>query len=129
VKIFAAGISTESNTFCPIPTSIEDFLVERGSVAAGGEAKYPNLDLSRKWGAQAQALDAQAIFSLMAWAKPAGITVRSAYETLRSELLRDLRAAMPVDVVLLNLHGAMIAEGYEDCEEDIGPPCQWTSFS
>ena len=26
---------------------------------------------------------------------------------------------MPVDVVLLNLHGAMVAQGYDDCEEDI----------
>jgi microcystin degradation protein MlrC len=34
-------------------------------------------------------------------------------------LLDDLRAALPVDVVLLMLHGAMVAQGYDDCEEDI----------
>lgn len=26
---------------------------------------------------------------------------------------------MPADVVLLNLHGAMVAQGYDDCEEGI----------
>jgi len=26
---------------------------------------------------------------------------------------------MPVDVVLLMLHGAMVAQGYDDCEEDM----------
>ncbi len=31
----------------------------------------------------------------------------------------QLRAAMPVDGVLLGLHGAMIAHGYDDCEGDL----------
>src|SRR5262249_54780694 len=57
--------------------------------------------------------------SLMAWAHPSGITTKSAYESLRDEMLNDLRAAMPVDIVLLNLHGAMIAQGYDDCQEDM----------
>jgi microcystin degradation protein MlrC len=38
---------------------------------------------------------------------------------LRDEILVALRAAMPVDIVLLPLHGAMVAEGYDDCETDI----------
>ena len=39
---------------------------------------------------------------------------------------------MPVDGVLLNLHGAMVADGYDECEGDIlarvrqivGPTCR-----
>jgi microcystin degradation protein MlrC len=38
---------------------------------------------------------------------------------LRDELLGDLQAALPVDMVLLGLHGAMVADGYEDCEGDL----------
>jgi microcystin degradation protein MlrC len=38
---------------------------------------------------------------------------------LRDTLLADLRAAMPVDIVLLGLHGAMVAEGCDDCEGDL----------
>ena len=119
MKIFAGGISAESNTFTPIPTSREDFLVQRGKDALEGRVDYPSLDLSAVWGRQAKARGDTFFFSFMAWAHPGGTTVRSAYESLRDELLDDLRAAMPVDVVLLNLHGAMVAQGYDDCEEDI----------
>jgi len=45
--------------------------------------------------------------------------VRPAYEKLRDELLSDLKKAMPVDMVVLALHGAMAAQGYDDCEGDI----------
>ena len=34
-------------------------------------------------------------------------------------MLADLRSSLPVDIVLLNLHGSMIAEGYDDCEGDL----------
>ncbi len=44
---------------------------------------------------------------------------RHAYETLRDNLLADLKAALPVDLVLLGLHGAMIADGYDDAEGDL----------
>lgn len=33
--------------------------------------------------------------------------------------LAALEAALPVDIVLLPLHGAMVAEGYDECEPDI----------
>ena len=57
--------------------------------------------------------------SIVAIAQPAGPTVRAVYESLRDELLADLQRAMPVDVILLYLHGAMVADGYPDCEGDV----------
>ena len=61
--------------------------------------------------------------SLGASAPPAGPTVRRVWEDFRDEILQDLRRAMPVDGVLLNLHGAMVADGYDDCEGDILARC------
>jgi microcystin degradation protein MlrC len=119
VKIFAAGIATETNTFCPVPTACQDFLVVRGDDSPEFRAKYSCLDLAQFWGRQAKERGDELVFSLNASAQPAGITIQSAYETLRDELLDELRAAMPVDIVLLMLHGAMVAHGYESCEEDI----------
>jgi microcystin degradation protein MlrC len=119
MKIFAGGIETETNTFSPIPIGLEDFDVQRGSEVSRGRVQNPSLNLSAIWGPQAEKGGHELLFSLMASAKPAGLTVKAAYETLRDELLRDLNAALPVDVVLLNLHGAMIAQGYEDCEQDL----------
>ena len=31
----------------------------------------------------------------------------------------SLKAALPVDGVVLGLHGAMVAQGYDDCEGDL----------
>ena len=119
MKIFAAGIATETNTFAPIPTGLVDFNIQRGSAVVKGQVDYPSLDLTQTWGQQAKAIGAEFVFGLMAWAMPSGTTVTHAYETLRDEILHDLRQAMPVDIVLLNLHGAMVAQSYDDCEEDL----------
>jgi microcystin degradation protein MlrC len=57
--------------------------------------------------------------SICATTEPSAAIVRGVYEEFRDMLLDDLRAAMPVDGVLLFLHGAMVAEGYDDCEGDV----------
>jgi microcystin degradation protein MlrC/beta-lactamase class A len=38
---------------------------------------------------------------------------------LRDEILGQVRAALPLDIVALGMHGAMVAEGYDDCEGDL----------
>lgn len=53
-----------------------------------------------------------------AWADPAGLVNRQTYEGLRDEILDQLRAALPVNAVVLGLHGAMVADGYLDPEGD-----------
>jgi microcystin degradation protein MlrC len=119
MKIFAAGIAQETNTFSPKLTAYEDYAIQRGSDAREGRVEHPGQDLTRLWGDTAVTLGHEFTFSLMAWASPGGTTLRSAYERLRDEILDDLEAAMPVDIVLLNLHGAMIAQDYDDCELDL----------
>jgi microcystin degradation protein MlrC len=119
VKIFAGGIATETNTFCPVPTSLDDFFVQRAGRAGASGSDPLNLDPRQLWGPLAEARGHEFVFGLMATAQPSGMTTASAYEQLRDELLERLRAALPVDVVLLMLHGAMLAQGYDDCEEDI----------
>ena len=44
---------------------------------------------------------------------------RGAYESLRDEILGQLRAVMPVDIALFGLHGSMVADGYDDTEGDL----------
>jgi microcystin degradation protein MlrC len=50
--------------------------------------------------------------------------VRKIYEDLRDELLADLKAALLVDMVLLSVYGAIVAEGYDDCEGDLLSRCR-----
>lgn len=118
MRIFAGGIGTETNTFSPICVGLEDFVVVRPD-AAEDRARYPSLDLTSIWGDPARRAGHIFTSSLMAWAPPGGLTVASAYQSLKKELLDDLRAAGEIDVVLLMLHGAMISEDCSDCEEDL----------
>lgn len=120
MRIFCAAIATETNTFAPAPT---------GLVAFGGEAMF-DPDRSEPVGTLddpysaclaelAEAEGHEVVTGLNVFAQPSGATVRSVYERMRDHLLDQLRAALPVNAVLLPLHGAMVADGYPDCEGDI----------
>ncbi len=118
MRIFTATLATETNTFSAIPTGwsgFEETGIERGAgvtaTGAGG--------LNWVWGKLAEADGHEVAHSLAAWASPAGRTVRAVYESMRDEILDDARRLGPFDVALLHLHGAMAADGYDDCEGDL----------
>lgn len=119
-RIFTACLGTETNSFSPIPTGMSIF--EGAMLVRGGEhGERPalfGLPLV-VWRERARALGWTVVEGLAAFATPAGVTTRGTYEALRDEILEGLRKAMPVDAVLLNLHGAMIADGYPDAEGDL----------
>ncbi|MAU12947.1 MAG: microcystin LR degradation protein MlrC-like protein [Anaerolineaceae bacterium] len=119
MKIFTSGLVTETNTFAPFPTGLKDFQIVRPIDVADGRPFTDWAAVMQVFREEAEARGWEFAFGLHAVAEPAGTTVRSAYETLRDEILVALQAAMPVDAVLLDLHGAMVAQGYDDCEEDI----------
>jgi microcystin degradation protein MlrC len=120
VKVFTASLKTETNTFSPIPTGHANF-AERCLVRNGDYGDQPSLSAVPLlvFRDRAQRRGWSVVESLCTSAQPAGLTVRAVYESFRDEILDDLRAAMPVDMVLLNLHGAMVADGYDDCEGDL----------
>ncbi|MBE2276004.1 MAG: M81 family metallopeptidase [Rhodobacteraceae bacterium] len=118
-RIFTAALATETNTFAPIVIDRRGF---EGSLYAlpGQHPATPTLCTApipvgrricaeRGW---------TLIEGTAAWADPAGLVSRGAYESLRDEILGQLRAALPVDGVVLGLHGAMVAQGYLDPEGD-----------
>jgi microcystin degradation protein MlrC len=120
MKFFIGQLATETNTFAPAPTGLGGF--ERYGIFRG------NASTAEPDGAGAfllfvrrmiEADGNSVVESICAFAQPSGPTVRAVYESLRDELLADLRRASPVDAVQLLLHGAMVAEGYDDCEGDL----------
>ena len=120
MKTFIACLGTETNTFSSMPTGFRTF--EESMLYRGDATQRTPTTFSLPmhiWRERTEALQGEVVESIAAFAQPAGVTVRGVYESLRDELLADLRAAMPLDVVLLSMHGAMTAEGYEDCEGDI----------
>ncbi|SEB04076.1 M81 family metallopeptidase [Variovorax sp. YR216] len=120
MRVFSASLATETNTFGPMPTGLASFR-DRGYFPAGQHPDTLTLFSGPLWAARLRGKEAgwTLIEGMVAAAQPSGITTRLAYESLRDELLRDLKAALPVDVVLLGLHGAMVADGYDDCEGDL----------
>ena len=115
LRIFIATLVTETNTFSPIPT---------GWKAFDRSPNQPDVASMAQWRALAERDGHTVIESIVAVAQPAGLTVRAVYETLRDHLLADLRGALPIDVILLYLHGAMVAQGYDDCEGDVLEQCR-----
>ena len=119
-KIFTATLGTETNTFASIPTGHQLFeetcLFRKGSYGKNVPMFGAPLAV---WRGRAEAKGWQVVESLCAFAMPAGRTVKKVYEAFRDEIVADLKAALPVDGVFLSMHGAMVAEGYDDCESDI----------
>lgn len=119
MRVFTAALATETNTFSPI--AIDRRAFEASLYAPPG--KHPEtptlctapITVGREL---ARELGFTLIEGTAAWADPAGLLNREAYESLRDEILDQLRAALPVDAVVLGLHGAMVAQGYDDPEGD-----------
>lgn len=120
MRVFTATLATETNTFAPLPTGLAAFR-EGGYYPAGCHPPQLTLFSGPLWAARQQAARRgwNVVEGLVAFAQPGGVTTRQAWQTLRDELLADLRAALPVDIVLLGLHGAMVAEGCDDCEGEL----------
>jgi microcystin degradation protein MlrC len=120
MRVFSGGLATETNTFAPMPTGLASFR-DRGYFPAGKHPDHFNFFAGPLWAARLRGKEKgwELKEGMIAAAQPSGITTRAAYEELRAELLGDLRRAMPVDMVVLGLHGAMVADGYDDCEGDL----------
>ncbi|MGE0724390.1 MAG: M81 family metallopeptidase [Alphaproteobacteria bacterium] len=120
MKVFTASLGTETNTFSPMMTSRESFL-DNFYAPPGQHPDRVTACTAPLWAARKRAKTKgwQVIEGSCSFAQPAGMTVKKVYEELRDEILDQLKAAMPVDIVLMGLHGAMVADGYDDCEGDI----------
>lgn len=120
MRLFTSTLATETNTLVGFPTGLGDFercQLVHGSIAGQPPGLWTTPALT--WLERAARRGWQVREGLHAYAEPGGVVVRSAYEAMRAEILAALDAAMPVDAVLLGLHGAMVADGYDDCEGDL----------
>jgi len=120
VRVFLAMLSHETNTFSNIPTDRRQF--EARNLHYGGEM----LEVFRNTGTclggmidVAERSGVTLLSSVAAAASPAGRVTTEIYAHLKERILADLRAAAPLDGVLLDLHGAMVPEGLDDGEGDL----------
>ncbi|KXF78440.1 microcystin LR degradation protein MlrC-like protein [Paramesorhizobium deserti] len=120
MRVFCASIATETNTFAPLRT---DFIEFQQSFYAppGAHPETPTLCSAvfpalRK---RARRGEIELIEGTATWAEPGGLVNAKTWARLRDEVLDQLRAALPVDAVVLGLHGAMMADGTDDCEGEL----------
>jgi microcystin degradation protein MlrC len=104
-RIAIGGIHIESSTFSAHRSGAADFEVRRGDELL---ARYDALPAHVEWRPLVHAR-----------ALPGGAVETTFYRSVKAELLTGLRAAMPLDGVLLDIHGAMSVVGMTDAEADL----------
>ncbi|MGX9349730.1 M81 family metallopeptidase [Shimia sp. W99] len=118
MKLLIACLATETNTFSPMPTgrlAFDAAMISREATKLPGNLFTAPL---HEWRRMGEEKGWEVVESLSAAAQPAGTTVRAVYEEFRDEILADIEKHQP-DVLLMSMHGAMVADGYDDCEGDM----------
>ncbi|VVD62813.1 M81 family metallopeptidase [Pandoraea terrigena] len=117
MKVMIARMNHETNTFSPVPTPLDAFGNHGPSYdeAACRENKGMRTAMAA-FIDLAEAAGAQMVTPVSAAANPSGPVAASAYTALCD---RIVAAAGGVDAILLDLHGAMVAENSDDGEGDL----------
>jgi len=123
-RIAVGGFQHETNTFSPIKADLEDFKqagawppLLRGEEMFGGVAGM-NLAISGFIEA-ANAIGHTIVPLVWCSASPSGPVTTRAFESVWGMVGEDLRKALPVDGMYLDLHGAMVTEHLDDGEGEI----------
>lgn len=118
MKLVAARLNHETNTFSPLATKLAAFGAE--GPAFGAAALASARGTRTALGAFidiAQARGDEIAVAVNATANPSGTVDAGAYERLAGSIVEAVRGGC--DAVLLDLHGAMVAEGADDGEGEL----------
>jgi microcystin degradation protein MlrC len=120
MRIFTACFVHESSGFSPIPTSIDNFregLLHRPSRGELVPERLTTIECALTEKGIRRGHDV--VEGVAAAAMPSGPIAGADFEAICDEIVHDLRKAMPVDAIGLFLHGAQLAQGYDDCEGEL----------
>jgi microcystin degradation protein MlrC len=117
MKILIARMNHETNTFSPVATPLQAF--GRNGPAYGEDAYRENKGMQTAMSAfidAAERAGADIVTPVSASANPSGPVAADAYDAICHAILD---AARGCDAVMLDLHGAMVAENSNDGEGDL----------
>jgi len=120
VKLVLAQMKHETNTFSPVPTPLARFGHGRGRPWEGREAYEEFKGTGTALGAfidLAEREGAEVALPVAAQAWPSGRVAQDAYEDIAGRIVDAV--AQGCDAVLLDLHGAMVSERFEDGEGEL----------
>ena len=119
MRIAIGGLAHETNTFADEGlglTTLEDFDHAAGEQILNAKGRRTPLGGMLDEAAE-RGIDVVATY--YSQATPSGTIAADAYATMKQRLLDGIEAAGAVDAVLLELHGAGVAEGFDDLEADL----------
>ncbi len=120
MRVATGGLSHESSTFTPVPTTIESY--QERFLLEGDDILHTFAGTNTPIGGfieGAQAHDFELIPTLFGEPQPSAPTPRPLYDELLGRMLKGIANAMPLDGVLLELHGSM-AVGDPDAPDGLG---------
>ena len=120
MRVAIGGISHESSTFTNVATTLDSF--RERSYLHGAEIVERFIGVNTPIGGFIEGAEVhgfEAVPTMLAEAFPSAPTPRSIFDRLVGELVDGIEAAGAIDGVLLELHGAMVAEGIDDAEGHI----------
>jgi microcystin degradation protein MlrC len=121
VRIATGGIIHETTTCVDTQTTLADFEHDRG-IIRGDDMLTRFRGTNVQTGGFIAAADEhgfELVPLLRASAFPGGLIRREDYDAMKNDMIDRLKAAGPVDGVLLDLHGAMVVEGIDDGDGDV----------
>ena len=114
MRVGIAYLIQETNSFSPIPTKLEDFRISTGRCAL---ERWKGT--KTEFGAFIDFLSdsrIEAVPLLAGWAITQGPIEADEFSRLKAQFATELEQVGRLDGLLLALHGAMCAEGTDDCE-------------
>ena len=123
-RIAVGGFQHETNTFAPVPATFAAFeLADGWPGLSRGASLIPAVEGINipAWGfiEEGQKAGWDLVPLLWASATPSAQVTADAFERISSMILEDLAAALPVDGVYLDLHGAMVTDRHDDGEGEL----------
>jgi microcystin degradation protein MlrC len=116
-RVAFGGAWHETNSFSPTATDLSSF--RRYQYLEGLEIAEHFKGTNSEIGGMldgAEQLDLVLVPTVFAGALPSGMVARDAFAFIANRITESFAAAMPLDGVLLALHGAMVAEGAEQAD-------------
>ena len=115
MRIGIAGLLHESNTFAGTQTTRQQF--EEAFLHQGADLIPVWNEAHHEIGGFIEGCaGVEAVPLLAGWATPGGPLTDETYDSLTAELIAQLKAAGPLDGLLLALHGAMVTESHANAD-------------
>jgi len=124
MRIAIAGFQHETNTFAPTVADYEAFRIAKSRPPlVRGEKMLDTVRGSKLPSAGAisvlEAAGAEIVPILWCLATPSAHVTEDAYERIAGEIVQGIAASGPLDGLLLELHGAMVARHVDDGEGEL----------